>query len=115
MKSIFLSFVLYFGLLANTDQLPFLGKWQNVSKSSAIEEIVFLPNHNVILSNGNYAFNQRYILSPVNSDTYNSFNGVFRAINVGKLVKESKVNLRLLEKDLMELEIDDKKIILRKK
>lgn len=114
MKSMFLSFVLYYGLLANADQPPFLGKWHNVSKSSAIEEVVFFPDNNVRLSNDTYAFHQRYSLSPTNIGTDNSFNGVFRIVNLGKLVKESKVNLRLLEKDLMELQIDDKKIVLKK-
>ena len=114
MKSIFLSFVLYVGLLTNSNRpSPFLGKWHNVSKSSAIKEVVFYPDNNVRLSNSTYAFNQWYGLSP-DSTGPNKFNGVFREINVGKLVKESKVSLRLLKPDLMELVIDDKKVILRK-
>ena len=115
MKSIFLSFVLYFGLLNNSDRpAPFLGKWHNVSKASAIEEVVFYPNSNVRLSNSTYAFNQWYGLSEDSTGSERSNKGVFKSINVGKLVKESKVSLRLLEPDLMELMIDNKKLILRK-
>lgn len=115
MKSIFLSFVLYYGLFTNSGHpAPFLGKWHNVSKASTIEEVVFYPNNNVKLSNNTYALNQWYGLSPDSIEPDKSFNGVFRIINVSRLVKESKVSIRLLKQDVMELKIDDKKMIFRK-
>jgi len=115
MKTIFLSFVLSLGLVVNSDRpAPFLGKWHNVSKTSAIEKVIFYPDNNVRLSNSTYSFNQWYSLSQEVIGSNTLYKGVFKSINVGKLVKESKVSLRLLNTDLMELMIDDKKFLLRK-
>lgn len=115
MKSIFLSVVFSCSLFASPDRpASFLGKWHSISKVSAIEEVVFYPDNIVRLSDYRYAFHQRYFLSPDSSKPEGSFKGVFQVINVGKLVKESKVDLRLLEKDVMELSINEKKMILKK-
>jgi len=115
MKSILLSFMLYCGLMANPERTtPFIGKWHNVSKNAAIKEIVFYPDNNVRFSNGTYAFNQYYSLSPDKKDADHSFKGFFRIVNVGKLLKESKVAIMMLKQDLMEIKIDEEVIVLKK-
>ncbi|WP_199121224.1 hypothetical protein [Pedobacter sp. ASV28] len=114
MKSIFLSIFFCCSLLTGySEKAPFVGKWRNVSKTSTIQEVVFFPDNNVKLSSNTHAFLQRYSLSP-NKDNKEEFNGVFRMINVGKIVKESKVSLKFLESDLMELNLNEKRLILKR-
>ena len=114
MKVLFLAFVFYHGLVGDFANVsPYVGKWYNVSKTSPIKEVSFLSDQNVKFSNNIYTVLQTYTLRPTAVD-HNRFVGVFRLLNKGKIVKQSRVDLKLLANDLMELNIDDKRLVLRK-
>ena len=114
MKITFLAIIFSLGVISNRDNpAPYIGKWHNISSTSPIKEVLFFPDNKVKFSNSTYSMLQRYSLSsPEGQD--NRFTGLFEVINVGKLVKKSSVELNILGDNLIELQIDGKKLILKK-
>lgn len=114
MKTTFLAIIFSLGIfLSANPSAPYMGKWENVSSGSPIKEVVFFADNNVKLSNETYALLQRYSLSPVRGSK-ERFVGYFESVTLGKVVKRSTVELNLLEVDLIEIQIDGKKLILKK-
>jgi hypothetical protein len=114
MKTTFLAIIFSLGIISGHDNLaPYIGKWRNVSSNSSIKEVLFFPNHNVRFSNQTSSMLQRYSLSS-SGGSDNRFTGFFEVINVGKTAKKSFVELTFLEDNMIELQIDGKKLILKK-
>jgi len=114
MKTTFLAIIFSFGMISSHNNFaPYVGKWRNISSTSPIKEVLFFPNHNVKFSGLTSSMLQRYSLSS-SSKADNRFTGFFEVINVGKIAKKSTVELTFLEDDIIELQIDGKKLILKK-
>lgn len=114
MKTTFLAIIFSLGIISNLRKsTPYLGKWHNVANSSSIKEVSFFPDHQVTFSNQTFSIQQQYSLSS-HEGNHNRFTGFFEIINMGKIVKKSSVEMKFLEDDLMELKIDNKKLILKR-
>lgn len=114
MKTTFLAIIFSFGMISSHNNLaPYIGKWRNISSNSSIKEVLFFPNHNVRFSNRTSSMLQRYSLSSTEGSD-DRFTGFFEVFNVGKIAKKSSVELTFLEDDMIELQIDGKKLILKK-
>lgn len=114
MKTTFLAIIFSFGIISSHNNLaPYVGKWRNISSTSPVKEVLFFPDHNVKFSNQTSSMLQRYSLSS-SAGADNRFTGFFEVITIGKTVKKSAVELIFLEDDIIELQIDGKKLILKK-
>jgi len=114
MKTTFLAIIFSFGMISSHNNLtPYLGKWCNTSSTSSIKEVLFFPDHNVKFSNQTSSMLQKYSLSS-SEGTDKRFTGYFEIINFGKIAKKSAVELIFLEDHIIQLQIDGKKLILKK-
>jgi len=114
MKTTFLAVIFTVGIIfGRNNHAPYIGKWHNTSSTSSIKEIVFFPDKNVKFSNCTSSMLQRYSLLS-SEENKNKFTGFFEIINAGKIAKKSPVGLMFLENDIIELQIDGKKLLLKK-